>query len=62
MPDEIRIFLQDVIQEATNDPELLEWAKGRKVPVLFSDSNKTRKILDSSLEISSYVDLSSFAQ
>lgn len=57
LPEEIQRYLQDVIEEATQDPELIEWAAGRNLPVLFSNSEKTAEILSTSLEVGSSVDL-----
>lgn len=59
LPEEIKIYLQDVVAEAVKDPELIEWAAGRNLPIIYSNSEEAAEILSSSLEVGASVDLES---
>lgn len=57
LPDDIRQYMGEVMEEALKDPELVAWAKGRGLPVFYLDGEKTEEILNSALEISKVIDL-----
>ena len=57
LPEEIQVYLASVVEEAVQDPELVSFAEGRNLPVIFSDSAEVAEILSNSLIVDESVDL-----
>lgn len=58
LPEEIKIYLQNVIKQVVEDQTFIDFAASRKLPAIYFDSNEVKNILDESLALGSKVDLS----
>jgi tripartite-type tricarboxylate transporter receptor subunit TctC len=59
LPDDIRDYLQNAIQQALKDPELVAWAKQNNLPLIGAGSKEAGDKLKSAFDIPKLIDLNS---
>jgi tripartite-type tricarboxylate transporter receptor subunit TctC len=57
LPEDIRKTLEAAILQALKDPELVKWAEGQGLPVVYGDSQDARETLLSAFDIPKFIDL-----